>query len=86
MIFCYKFRTFAEFWNFCLAKYRGRLIHGYFKTCIFWLKNRGSTYSQIRLIHRKIRYMLGVSMGLFQACHVIDFQKDIIKTAKRKQT
>ena len=21
-------------------------------------------------------------MGLFQACHVIDFQKDIIKTAK----
>ena len=31
-------------------------------------------------------YMLGISMGLFQACHVIDFQKDIIKTAKRKQT
>ena len=26
-------------------------------------------------------YMLGISMGLFQACHVIDFQKDIIKTA-----
>ena len=25
-------------------------------------------------------------MGLFQACHVIDFQKDIINTAKRKQT
>ena len=25
-------------------------------------------------------------MGLFQACHVIDFQNDIIKTAKRKQT
>ena len=47
MIFCYKFRTFAEFWNFCLAKYRGRLIHGYSKTCIFWLKNRGG-----RLIHR----------------------------------
>ena len=23
-------------------------------------------------------YMLGISMGLFQACHVIDFQKDII--------
>ena len=38
MIFCYKFRTFAEFWNFCLAKYRGRLIHGYSKTCIFWLQ------------------------------------------------
>ena len=31
-------------------------------------------------------YMLGISMGLFQACHAIDFQKDIIKTAKRKQT
>ena len=31
-------------------------------------------------------YMLGISMGLFQACHVIDFQKDLIKTAKRKQT
>ena len=31
-------------------------------------------------------YMLGISMGLYQACHVIDFQKDIIKTAKRKQT
>ena len=31
-------------------------------------------------------YMLGISMGLFQACHVIDFKKDIIKTAKRKQT
>ena len=31
-------------------------------------------------------YMLGISMGLFQACHVIDFQKNIIKTAKRKQT
>ena len=31
-------------------------------------------------------YMLGLSMGLFQACHVIDFQKDIIKTAKPKQT
>ena len=31
-------------------------------------------------------YMLGISMGLFQACHVIDFQNDIIKTAKRKQT
>ena len=31
-------------------------------------------------------YMLGISMGLFQACHVIDFQKDVIKTAKRKQT
>ena len=31
-------------------------------------------------------YMLGISMGLFQACHVIDFQKDIIKTAKHKQT
>ena len=31
-------------------------------------------------------YILGISMGLFQACHVIDFQKDIIKTAKRKQT
>ena len=31
-------------------------------------------------------YMLGISIGLFQACHVIDFQKDIIKTAKRKQT
>ena len=30
--------------------------------------------------------MPGISMGLFQACHVIDFQKDIIKTAKRKQT
>ena len=23
---------------------------------IFWLKNRGSTYTQVRLIHRKIRY------------------------------
>ena len=23
-------------------------------------------------------YMLGISMGLFQACHAIDFQKDII--------
>ena len=31
-------------------------------------------------------YMLGISMVPFQACHVIDFQKDIIKTAKRKQT
>ena len=31
-------------------------------------------------------YMLGISMSLFQACHVIDFQNDIIKTAKRKQT
>ena len=41
MIFCYKFRTFAEFWNFCLAKYRGRLIHGYSKTCIFLAKKQG---------------------------------------------
>ena len=23
---------------------------------IFWLKNRGSTYTQVRLIYRKIRY------------------------------
>ena len=30
--------------------------------------------------------MLGISMALFQACHVMDFQKDTIKTAKRKQT
>ena len=45
MIFCYKFRTFAEFWNFCLAKYRGRLIHGYSKTCIFWLKNGVDLYT-----------------------------------------
>ena len=65
MIFCYKFRTFAEFWNFCLAKYRGRLIHGYSKTCIFWLKNRGSTYTQIRLIHRKIRYERTAILVLF---------------------
>ena len=41
MIFCYKFRTFAEFWNFCLAKYRGRLIYGYSKTCIFLAKKQG---------------------------------------------
>ena len=26
------------------------------KLAIFWLKNRGSTYTQVRLIHRKIRY------------------------------
>ena len=52
MIFCYKFRTFAEFWNFCLAKYRGQLIHGYSKTCIFLAKKQESTYTQIRLIHR----------------------------------
>ena len=58
MIFCYKFRIFAEFWNFYLAKYGGRLIHGQWdilKLAIFWLKNRGSTYSQTRLIRRKIR-------------------------------
>ena len=42
MIFCYKFRTFAEFWNFCLAKYRGRLIHEYSKTCIFLAKKQGA--------------------------------------------
>ena len=41
MIFCYKFGTFAEFWNFCLAKYGGRLIHGYSKTCIFGAKKQG---------------------------------------------
>ena len=41
MIFCYKFITFAEFWDFCLAKYRGRLIHGYSKTCIFLAKKQG---------------------------------------------
>ena len=23
-------------------------------------------------------YMLGISMGLFQACHVIDFQKNVV--------
>ena len=41
MIFCYKFTTFAEFRNFYLAKYRGRLIHGYSKTCIFLAKKQG---------------------------------------------
>ena len=41
MIFCYKFRTFAEFWNFCLAKYRGRLIHEYSKTCLILAKKQG---------------------------------------------
>ena len=41
MVFCYKFRTLAEFWNFCLAKYRVRLIHGYSKTCIFLAKKQG---------------------------------------------
>ena len=41
MIFCYKFGTFAEFWNFCLTKYGGRLIHGYSKTCIFGAKKQG---------------------------------------------
>ena len=45
MIFCYKFRTFAEFWNFCLAKYRGRLIHGYSETCIFLAKKRVDLYT-----------------------------------------
>ena len=54
--FCYKFRTFAEFWYFCLAKYGGRLIHGYSKTCNVLTKKQGSTYTQVRLIHRKIQY------------------------------
>ena len=57
MIFCYKFRTFAEFWNFCLAKYRGRLIHRYSKTCIFLAKKQGvdlytdSTYTPENTVH-----------------------------------
>ena len=41
MIFCYKFRTFAEFWYFCLAKYGGRLIHGYSKTSNVLAKKQG---------------------------------------------
>ena len=42
MIFCYKLRTFAEFWYFYLAKYGGRLIHGYSKTfAIFLAKKQG---------------------------------------------
>ena len=41
MIFCYKFRTFAEFGYFCLAKYGVRLIHGYSKTCNFLAKKQG---------------------------------------------
>ena len=30
--------------------------------------------------------MLGISMGLFQACHAVVFEKDVIKAAKFKQT
>ena len=41
MVFCYKFRTFAEFWYFFLAKYRGRLIHRYSRTCNFLAKKQG---------------------------------------------
>ena len=57
MIFCYKFRTFAEFWNFCPAKYRGRLIHGYSRTCNFLAKKQGvdlytdSTYTPENTVH-----------------------------------
>ena len=31
-------------------------------------------------------YMLGISMGLFQACNAIVFEKDVTKAAKFKQT
>ena len=57
MVFCYKFRTFAEFWYFFLAKCRGRLIHRYSRTCNFLAKKQGvdlytgSTYIPENTVH-----------------------------------
>ena len=57
MVFCYKFRTFAEFWYFFLAKCRGRLINRYSRTCNFLAKKQGvdlytgSTYTPENMVH-----------------------------------
>ena len=61
MVFCYKFRTFAEFWYFFLAKCRGRLIHRYSRTCNFLAKKQGvdlytgSTYIPENTVHVRER-------------------------------
>ena len=59
MVFCYKFRTFAEFWYFFLAKCRGQLIHRYSRTCNFLAKKQGvdlytdSTYTPENAVSMK---------------------------------
>ena len=70
MVFCYKFGSFAEFWNFCLAKYGGRLIHGYSKTCIFGAKKQGvdlytdSTYTPENTVLQPAPIWLCSSVGI----------------------
>ena len=58
MIFVTSLELLQSFGIFVLQNMEVDIYMDILKLAMFWLKNRGSTYTQVRLIHRKIQYRI----------------------------